>query len=309
MSVYRVQRLNSIGFVWECDGIIPWTDNKADRWLANYGIEWRNAGSLRKAQHGEPQQGDSVRETARIETYDNRCNPLGRKECEDRSPDCYFGGYYNVVEKNCVGGGSGNNSIKFGYKWKQNFQLLLEYKNKHKHVKVPRHFPVLGDLVNTQRIAASNDLLSDCCMARSDSIGFVWIKFGTRFMRLFKGLLAFQLKNNGSTNVPFKFIDEEGCKLGDWVCLQRRLYREGTLSEDKIALLESIGFGWHMVDCCWMEMYHRLVAWEQKYGTTHVPQESRLDSKLGHWVPKQRMSCKQNRVDLLNEIGFIWSVQ
>jgi hypothetical protein len=55
----------------------------------------------------------------------------------------------------------------------------------------------------------------------------------------------------------------------------------------------------------WMEIYRRLVAYKNKYGTTHVPSSWEPDPKLGKWVGNQRIRCKRkDRVDLMNQIGF-----
>eukprot|EP00536_Pseudo-nitzschia_multiseries_P005258 jgi/Psemu1/190101/e_gw1.96.74.1 len=108
----------------------------------------------------------------------------------------------------------------------------------------------------------------------------------------------------GTTNVPCS-----DPALGDWVRHQRRLHKKGTISRERIALLESLGFEWVLrVACSWDDMYQRLVAYKNKYFTTRVPQSYKEDPKLGQWVKAQRSSCKiKGRINRLDEIGFVWN--
>jgi len=65
-----------------------------------------------------------------------------------------------------------------------------------------------------------------------------------------------------------------------------------------------------VADNDWMEMYHRLVAYKYKYKTTVVPKKLKEDRQLGKWVYTQRRDCKEkDRVDLLNDVGFVWSLK
>merc|ERR1719491_737276 len=58
-------------------------------------------------------------------------------------------------------------------------------------------------------------------------------------------------------------------------------------------------------------MYDRLLTYKKEHGTTCVPKSkhNKEDSQLATWVSTQRQYCKEkDRVDLLNEIGFVWNV-
>jgi len=58
----------------------------------------------------------------------------------------------------------------------------------------------------------------------------------------------------------------------------------------------------------WRVVYQRLLTYKKKYGTTRVPKRFKADPQLGIWVQTQRHSCKKkDRIDLLNDIGFIWN--
>jgi hypothetical protein len=89
------------------------------------------------------------------------------------------------------------------------------------------------------------------------------------------------------------------------------MHKKGTLPEDHIQRLESLGFVWRRFDAAWDEMYQRLMRYKFEYGTCRVSQRSREDPQLGDWVARQRYRRKkgllsEERIQRLDEIGFGW---
>ena len=108
---------------------------------------------------------------------------------------------------------------------------------------------------------------------------------------------------NGDCNVPYR----QG-PLGWWVYTQRQFYKKGILSQKRADLLEGIGFGWEPLDEAWTARFDELVDFKNENGDCNVPQ---VHGPLGEWVHNQCQSFKkgklsQERVDLLESIGFIW---
>ena len=98
-------------------------------------------------------------------------------------------------------------------------------------------------------------------------------------------------------------------KLSNWITRMRFRYKQGTLSKERIALLDSIGFEWERMETKWMTMYQRLKTYEERNGHAVVPLSYKKDRQLAIWVQTQRKLCeKQDRVDLLNDLGFVWNV-
>jgi len=131
------------------------------------------------------------------------------------------------------------------------------------------------------------------------------IEPGLPWMKMYKELLSYRDQHDGSTSVP-RYKENE--RLGGWVYKQRFQYSRGELLNERIALLESIGFQWQLVDKIqWMKMYQRLEAYRMKYKDTLVPFHYKADPQLENWVIRQRYHCKEkDRIDLLNNIGFEW---
>ncbi|VEU34122.1 unnamed protein product [Pseudo-nitzschia multistriata] len=132
----------------------------------------------------------------------------------------------------------------FVAKWEHMFEQLVEYKKKHNHTLLPRDCktnPKLGRWVAIQRrMHAENSLLVER-KSKLDSIGLSWDRRPRQsalWNRMYKSLLRFKAKHN-NTLVP----QGEG-KLGRWVHAQRVAYKNKTLSQERIALLQTIGFVW-----------------------------------------------------------------
>ena len=110
---------------------------------------------------------------------------------------------------------------------------------------------------------------------------------------------------HGDCDVPWS----QG-KLGKWVSTQRRVYKKGKLSQDRIDRLLTIGFKWALIEAVpWETRYNELVRYKAKHGDCNVPFSQ---GKLGMWVKHQRAvykadSLAQDRTDRLNGIGFNWA--
>jgi hypothetical protein len=118
------------------------------------------------------------------------------------------------------------------------------------------------------------------------------------------------------------------------------------MSQDRIELLNNIGFTWSVrkmslitaaalnataalnnaavneqsiihttnLNQKWHEQYDKLMEFKQQHGHCRVPNRYKSDEFLSWWVKSQREQYKSGemengRIDLLNSIGFEWSVQ
>mmetsp|Transcript_26993 Transcript_26993/g.41406 ORF Transcript_26993/g.41406 Transcript_26993/m.41406 type:complete len:360 (-) Transcript_26993:220-1299(-) len=99
-------------------------------------------------------------------------------------------------------------------------------------------------------------------------------------------------------------------KLGNWVNYQRYNRNKGCLSEERIKLLDSVGFAWSANET-WDGMFEQLVKYKEKNGDCLVRQDYQENPKLGSWVMTQRRkkdTLNSERLARLNSIGFVWSV-
>lgn len=146
----------------------------------------------------------------------------------------------------------------------------------------------------------------------------------------------------GDCLVPKRYA--ENPKLGTWVDTQRVLHKKmkkktegeggvegeagkaggGRLTEERIRRLEDLGFVWSLRDD-WQKHYDELKEFKKENDHCNVPARYAKNRRLGIWVSSQRQqykllqklpfSEKQNvrlndeRVKLLNDLGFTWTIR
>jgi len=165
---------------------------------------------------------------------------------------------------------------------------LQDYKNKHGHTRVPRNYkadPKLGYWVNTQRHNCKEQKRIDLL----NKIGFAWS--ATAGMPKTINTTEFSIERKGGFDDKY----ERGVQRDK---IKRKIQEEAYSSYGDKLFTQ------------WMLMYLELHEYKHEHGHTRVPHVYAKDPKLGRWVNAQRQHCKeQNRIDLLNEIGFAWSAR
>ncbi|EJK48752.1 hypothetical protein THAOC_32421 [Thalassiosira oceanica] len=96
-----------------------------------------------------------------------------------------------------------------------------------------------------------------------------WLRLGTcgdeAWMAFFDELTKYK-GENGDCNIPRR----QG-PLGEWVSTQRKDYKEGKMSQERVDLLEGIGFVWEPLDEAWMARFDELVDLKNENGDCNVP--------------------------------------
>eukprot|EP00539_Tryblionella_compressa_P010783 CAMPEP_0178801178 /NCGR_PEP_ID=MMETSP0745-20121128/13215_1 /TAXON_ID=913974 /ORGANISM="Nitzschia punctata, Strain CCMP561" /LENGTH=358 /DNA_ID=CAMNT_0020460009 /DNA_START=17 /DNA_END=1094 /DNA_ORIENTATION=- len=111
----------------------------------------------------------------------------------------------------------------------------------------------------------------------------------------FEELVAYQ-KAYGHCSVPHTSRDAPS--LGRWVKRQRyqyKLFQEGrpesTMTPERIAALENVGFVWESHEGTWEARYNELVEFYREHGHSNVP-SGYVNGKLATWVKYQRRQYK-----------------
>ncbi|MHA6247119.1 helicase associated domain-containing protein [Pontibacter sp. CAU 1760] len=116
----------------------------------------------------------------------------------------------------------------------------------------------------------------------------------------------------GHSRVPRRW--EKDKQLALWVTMQRKMHREGKLSEDRELRLNELKFTWSILDVYdaqWEMYFQKMVAFNKRHGHCRVPCKH---TKLVSWIERQRLSKQkgqlpQDRYKRLEEIGFTWSCE
>jgi hypothetical protein len=119
---------------------------------------------------------------------------------------------------------------------------LLSFRKKHGHCRVPSACPVrrLAHFVFSLRAGKRQGKLSAQRVAELDAIGFDWNLRETNWTEQMARLLSFR-KKHGHCRVPSAYPVR---RLAHFVFSLRAGKRQGTLSTQRVAELDAIGFSW-----------------------------------------------------------------
>jgi len=141
------------------------------------------------------------------------------------------------------------------------------------------------------------------------------------WMEKYEELLDFRL-SNGHCLVPNQYPANPS--LAEWVKRQRYQYKlkgmgkHSSMSDDRVAALEKLGFVWNSHDAVWEERLKELKQYKNLFGNTNVPSKYEPNPQLAIWIKRQRRQYKfltegkpstmtPYRVGRLREINFTWS--
>jgi superfamily II DNA or RNA helicase len=193
--------------------------------------------------------------------------------------------------------------------WMFWYGLLQAFVNENGNCLVPPRYETpsgyrLGNWVLFQRVK-QNRMPAER-RARLDAINFVWDPRAAQWEEAFKHLEAFR-KENGNCVVPFSYKTSDGYRLGGWVNRQRNR----TISADRKARLDALGFIWDPIIAQWEEGFSHLKSFVKENGNCRIEHDHETSSgyRLGQWVCVQRTSrdrMPDERRKSLDSLGFIW---
>ncbi|MFI9311628.1 helicase associated domain-containing protein [Streptomyces triculaminicus] len=131
--------------------------------------------------------------------------------------------------------------------WRRGYAAARVYRSKHGHLLVPRTFKTgngqhLGEWIHAQR-RLRHDLSTEQ-IHRLDALGMIWTQPSPHEAAWNNGLSAARafLAEHGHLNVPQKYINRDGFKLGTWINNQRT--RRARLPADRIKALNALRMTW-----------------------------------------------------------------
>ena len=137
-------------------------------------------------------------------------------------------------------------------KWEVGYRYATAYYAERGNLMVPAEYIcedgyLLGKWISNQRAdynrTAKSRTLTQEKIARLEQIGMVWDVMEFKWLVAF-GMLSDFYRKNGHFNVKKGKLPENNFDLLSWINSQRSKYRNGELTDEQIAKMESIGFDW-----------------------------------------------------------------
>jgi hypothetical protein len=191
--------------------------------------------------------------------------------------------------------------------WLEQYYHLRSFYQRYGHVDVPESSDAakLVSWIRIQRMKYSKGKLEKRKVEMLNELGMSWDPrkeaWEMRFARL-------QRKCKSGRSVIGSGIGNDSDSR--WIQKQRARYRKGTLDENKIKKLESLGISWAPDEQFWNSMYEKLASCIDENGKSHVSY-AHSDRQLFIWVTNQRALKRKgllsfDRIRKLDAIGFVW---
>ena len=206
--------------------------------------------------------------------------------------------------------------------WEHFFEAAKKYVEKHGDL-LPAYQYVdddgvrLGAWICSQRTARKNGVtqwgLNEERIARLDEIGMVWDVPDYKWEEGYAAAILYH-REHGDLNVPHKYKDKNGYRLGAWIKSQRIAKKQSfdALTDDKVARLDALGIVWEdRLEKQWNDAFQALCDYRNEHNTLSVPTDykSKNGTSLYSWVSTQRERYRkgklsEERIEKLKSIGF-----
>ena len=197
-------------------------------------------------------------------------------------------------------------------KWQKSYEAAKKYFEEHGNLNIPvsdREYSgvKLGRWLN--RLRLEKKTLSEEQIKALNEIGMVWNVKDKAFETFYKSAkLYYKLHKN--LNVPVKYTDTYGVRLGAWLNSLRQKGKE-SLDSEQVKALDEIGMDWQgNKRISWNESFKAAKKYAVQFGHLNIPPDyvSPDGLSLGLWLKNQRKAfdstmSEDRRKKLLN-IGF-----
>ena len=175
----------------------------------------------------------------------------------------------------------------------------------------------LGVWQDNQRMLHKTGTLDAERYERLCKVGMVWDLHAAAWEEGFERYMRYETNDRGLRLVPRRHVTDDGFRLGEWQSNQRKAYKNGRLSEDRIERLEAAGILWGVLEAAMEEHFAALLVWPPNVrGHRLVPKGFVTDRgiKLGAWLQKQRLARRKAQLSAewearLSASGVLWDAK
>ena len=213
--------------------------------------------------------------------------------------------------------------LRFSIVWNKSFEALRAFKDVNGHLEVPKGYKPhaeaseLDGWMARQRKHFRAGKLPDFMKQKLQDLGLnlggsgrpFGVESEDQWRQNYKVLADYSVEH-GDCDVPERYTQDKA--LGNWVKLQRDHYSDGMLPEERVALLNQIGFNFYhgrksaraRKTDPWDRRLSELKAYKDKTGNTNVPKKFSLNLGLGDFVYNSRMVRERCFVMLLQKVDM-----
>ncbi len=194
--------------------------------------------------------------------------------------------------------------------WEKHIEMLRQFKEEHGHCDVPLSKNKLLHhwITYLRTIYKENKLnsLTEDNIKELNDLGFNWDYRQNLWEKNFQLLVEFKNKN-GHCKVP----ETPKSHLSQWIQYLRSLKKENSLyllGDEKIKILNEIGFDWDPLETLWESKYQLLVEFKKIQGHCNVDTLGK-NKKLYAWcrsIRINRFKLPKDKISKLDELGFEW---
>ena len=195
------------------------------------------------------------------------------------------------------------------YLFNKHFIKLEKFFLDNGHSRVPKayHDITLYNWVTVTRAKYANNELEQYQIDKLNSLNFVWNVNDLEWMIGFEELKEF-FDTNGHSNATQSNSTD---RLYNFRNRNKKLYKEGKLSNERIALLKSVNFDFSTQEDSFKERVNSYRAYIDKYNTAEVIKEN--DADLYLWLREVRKNYRKGklsdyRISTLESLGIIWDI-
>ena len=221
------------------------------------------------------------------------------------------------------------NSIKMIWQkedpWEVRFALAEEYFKEHHDLNLPAVYNVngicLSKWVNEQKQAYRGNRkqkLTDEQIRRLESIGIDWRNSDEIAWEKRYNAVKCYFDSHGNIDIPCDLVLSDGKKLGNWIKIQRKKYREKVLTGEQVKMLDEIGMVWQLDDP-WEVGFVHAEEYFKEFANLNIPKNYVCSDgyRLGGWISNQRniyshptkySKLTPEQKKRLDFIGMIWNV-
>ena len=208
---------------------------------------------------------------------------------------------------------------EFEDSWNVKYQAAKRFYYENGHLDIPVDYVTndgvfLGRWYRSVKDNYRLGQLSEEKKRRLEEIGMKWDSVKDRTWMLFFELAKEYYQRHGNLNINAKYETEDGVKLGTWISSQRYSYNNGNLSDERIALLESIGMSWQRDISRWEEGFLHACVYFEKNACLNPAADYVSDDgfPLGRWIATQRRKYQagkltESRISQLEKLKIDWS--